>query len=53
MTDEDFIGSHYEVEYLLHKEKLGTGNQFGKIVVKSLIRSWFTELQHPAVLRYS
>ena len=35
VTDEDFIGSHYEVEYLLHKEKLGTGNQFGKIVVKS------------------
>ena len=22
VTDEDFIGSHYEVEYLVHKEKL-------------------------------
>ena len=35
VTDEDFIGSHYEVEYLVHKEKLRQGNQFGKIVVKS------------------
>lgn len=35
VTDEDFIGSHYEVEYLVHKEKLGKGNQFGKIVIKS------------------
>lgn len=35
VTDEDFIGSHYEVEYVLHKEKLGKGNQYGKIIVKS------------------
>ena len=35
VTDEDFIGSHYEVEYLLKKEKLGRGNQFGKIIVTS------------------
>ena len=35
VTDEDFIGSHYEVEYLVHKEKLGKGNQFGKIVIRS------------------
>ena len=35
VTDEDFIGSHYEVEYLVHKEKLRQGNQFGKIIVKS------------------
>ena len=34
VTDEDFIGSHYEVEYLVHKEKLRQGNQFGKIIVK-------------------
>ena len=35
VTDEEFIGSHYEVEYLIHRERLGTGNQFGKIIVKS------------------
>lgn len=35
VTDDDFIGSHYEVEYLIRKEKLGEGNQFGQIVVKS------------------
>lgn len=35
VTDDDFIGSHYEVEYLIHREKLGEGNQFGQIVVKS------------------
>lgn len=34
-TDEDFIGSFYEVDYLIHSEKLGNGNQFGEIVVKS------------------
>ena len=35
MTDDDFIGSYYEVDYLIRKEKLGKGNQFGKITVKS------------------
>lgn len=35
VTDDDFIGSHYEVEYLIHREKLGEGNQFGQIVVRS------------------
>ena len=35
VTDEDFIGSYYEVDYLINYDKLGTGNQFGKIVVKS------------------
>lgn len=35
VTDEDFIGSYYEVDYLISCDKLGAGNQFGKIVVKS------------------
>ena len=35
VTDEDFIGSYYEVDYLISCGKLGAGNQFGKIVVKS------------------
>ena len=35
VTDEDFIGSSYQVEYVIRREKLGTGNQFGQIVIKS------------------
>lgn len=35
VTEEDFIGSSYEVEYVIHKDKLGNGNQLGEIVVKS------------------
>lgn len=35
ITDEDFIGSHYELEYVIHKEKLGRGNQYGEIVIRS------------------
>lgn len=35
VTEEDFIGSSYQVEYVIHSEKLGNGNQFGEIVIKS------------------
>ena len=35
VTDEDFIGSYYQVEYVIHKEKLKKGRQFGQIIVKS------------------
>lgn len=35
VTDEDFIGSSYQVEYVIHGEKLGKGNQYGEIVIKS------------------
>lgn len=35
VTDEDFIGSYYQVEYVIHKEKLGRGRQFGEIIVRS------------------
>lgn len=35
VTDEDFIGSSYRVEYVIHREKLGKGRQFGQIVIKS------------------
>ena len=35
VTDEDFIGSHYQVDYVIRKEKLGKGLQFGEIVVRS------------------
>ena len=35
ITDEDFIGSTCEVDYLLRGETLGAGNRLGKILVKS------------------
>ena len=35
MTEEDFIGSTCEVEYVIHKEKLGKGNQYGEIIVRT------------------
>lgn len=46
ITDEDFIGSSYRVEYLIRKEKLGEGIQFGEIVVKSP----YQELVYPVVV---
>lgn len=35
VTEEDFIGSSYRVDYVIHSEKLGNGNQFGEIIIKS------------------
>lgn len=35
MTDEDFIGSYYQMEYVIHKDVLPKGRQFGEIVVRS------------------
>ena len=35
VTDEDFIGSYYQVEYVIHKDRLKKGRQFGEITVKS------------------
>ena len=35
ITDDDFIGSSYELTYIIHREKLGKGNQYGEIIVKS------------------
>ena len=35
VTDEDFIGSYYQVEYVINKECLKKGRQFGEIIVKS------------------
>lgn len=35
VTDEDFIGSSYRAAYVIRRDKLGRGNQFGEIIVKS------------------
>lgn len=35
VTDEDFIGGYYQVEYVIHKEALQKGRQYGEIHVKS------------------
>lgn len=45
VTEEDFIGSSYRVEYVVHKELLGEGNQFGQII----LRSPYQELVYPVV----
>ena len=45
VTDEDFIGSSYQVEYVIRKDKLGKGRQFGEIVIKSP----YQELVYPVI----
>ncbi len=35
VTDDDFIGSYYQVDYVIHREKLTSGRQFGEIIVRS------------------
>lgn len=35
VTEDDFIGSCYQVDYIVHRELLGKGNQFGEIVIRS------------------
>lgn len=36
LTSEDFIGSVCELEYLVHKEKLGNGRKYGQIRIKTV-----------------
>ena len=35
ITEEDFIGSSYQVNYVIHQEKMGNGHQHGEIIVRS------------------
>lgn len=35
VTEDDFIGSTYGVEYIIHREMLGHGRHFGKIFIRS------------------
>ena len=35
VTEEDFIGSTCEINYVIRQEKLGKGNQYGEIIVKT------------------
>jgi hypothetical protein len=35
VTEEDFIGSTYGVEYIIHREALGRGRHFGKLLIRS------------------
>lgn len=35
VTEEDFVGSLYEAEFVIHEELLGHGVQFGEIIIKS------------------
>lgn len=34
VRDEDFIGSVYQVEYMIHESRLRKGRNFGEILVK-------------------
>lgn len=35
VTTEDFVGTNYYLEYIVHREKLHPGNNFGKIIVET------------------
>lgn len=35
ITSDDFIGSIFHLEYLVRKERLGKGKQYGKIILKT------------------
>lgn len=35
ITDDDFIGSRYDLEYIIDRKKLAKGRQYGEILVKS------------------
>lgn len=35
ITEDDFIGSTCEINYVIHREKIGKGNQYGEIVIKT------------------
>lgn len=35
VTDEDFIGSRYQVTFLIRKDRLGSGCRYGRIIIHS------------------
>ena len=35
VTDEDFIGSRYDVEFLIHADQVITGRSYGEIIIRS------------------
>lgn len=35
VTEDDFIGSACEVNYVIHRERMGRGNQYGEIIVRT------------------
>ena len=35
ITEDDFIGRTCEINYVIHREKIGKGNQYGEIVIKT------------------
>lgn len=44
VTQEEFIGSTYRIEYVIHADKLKDGNQIGQIIVKSPYQSLVYEV---------
>lgn len=35
ITDDDFIGTGYHLTYVVRKDRLGVGSQFGKLIIRS------------------
>lgn len=48
VTSEDFIGSQYQIEYIIHREKLKQGRQFGKILIKNVYQQLEFEIEASA-----
>ena len=45
ITSEDFIGSVYGLEYLIRKEKLGSGRKYGQIRIKTVYGTYIYEVK--------
>jgi hypothetical protein len=40
LTDEDFVGSICNLEYIIHSEKIGNGRHFGAIILRSAYQTF-------------
>lgn len=53
ITSEDFIGSVYNLEYLVKKEKLGTGRKYGQIRIRTVYGTLIYEVTAAGSSEYS
>ena len=52
ITNEDFIGSVYGLEYLIRKEKLGNGRKYGQIRIKTVYGTYVYEVKASGNVSY-
>ena len=45
VSDDDFIGSTYTLDYVINRDKLGKGNRFGKIRINSAYQTLTFEIE--------